>query len=65
MRPNLDCVIAGRRCSRGVVGVLLPSLPGWRTVRNLRRGRRPLESGAVAGDSPVDDSVRLCSAFPK
>lgn len=65
MRLNLCRVIAGRRCDVGVVGVLLPSLPGWRTVRNLRRGRSPLESGAGAGDSPVDDSVRLCSAFPK
>ena len=65
MRLNLRRVIAGRRCGVGVVGVLLPSLPGWRTVRNRSRGRSPLESGAVAGDSPVDDSDRLCSAFPK
>lgn len=65
MRLNLHRVIAGRRCGVGVVGVLFLPLPGWSTVRNLTRGRSPLESGAVAGDSPVDDSVRLCSAFPK
>lgn len=65
MRLNLLHVIAGRRCGVGVVGVLLLPLPGWRTVRNQTRGRSPLESGAVAGDSPVDDRVWLCSAFPK
>ena len=26
---------------------------------------KQLESCAGAGDSPVDDKVRLCSAFPK
>ena len=37
MRLNRICVIPGRGCRCGVVGVRVPALPGWCTVRNLRR----------------------------
>ena len=56
MRLNHAYVIPGRGCMCGVVGSILPILPGWPTVRNLRVSRSGLERPVVEGESPVDEN---------
>ncbi len=65
MRLNLFRVIPGRGCGAGVVGSVLASAAiGARSKKSSLRSK-PLESGAGAGDSPVDVRVRLCGSPPK
>ncbi len=57
MRLNHGCVIAGRRCIRGVVGSVLSVLLSRPTVRNHRVSRSGLERPVVEGESPVDENM--------
>jgi hypothetical protein len=47
------CVIPGRGCAGGVVGVSLIVLPDGRRVRNYRCRRRACERPGVEGKTPV------------
>ena len=49
----------------GGCGMVVVASAGVTHSKKPHARSKPLESGAGAGDSPVDDSVRLCSAFPK
>src|SRR5262249_41314899 len=59
MRLNRLCVIPGRGCTVGVVGVCLASLPAGRGVRNRMGSRRACERPGVEGKTPVDE---ICTA---
>lgn len=57
MRLNHGCVIAGRRCIRGVVGFVVSALLSRPTVRNHRVSRNGLERPVVEGENPVDENM--------
>ncbi len=57
MRLNHGCVIAGRRCIRGVVGLLVLLLLKWTEVINRYVSRSGLGWPVVEGESPVDENV--------
>ena len=65
MRLNQACVIPGRGCMFGVVGRTVSGLPAWVTVRKSVVSRSPLESGTVAGESPVGETGGGASGYPK
>ena len=57
MRLNQSCVIPGRGCVVGVVGVFLIGLPAGRRVRNRMGRRRACERPGVEGKTPVAEIV--------
>ena len=53
MRLNRLCVIPGRGCAGGVVGVYVTGLPAGRRVRNRGDRRKACERPGVEGKTPV------------
>ena len=57
MRLNHACVIPGRGCACGVVGLTFLSLPWRATVRKVRVSRIGLGRPTVDGESPVGENM--------
>ena len=54
---NRRHVIPGRGCVCGVVGLDVPGLPVWTTVRKDRVSRTGLGGPIVEGESPVGENT--------